>query len=335
MMGKRYVGRALCVTALLTLTAPSALHAQSQPQDKVPGNWPDHAVRIVVPYTPGGTNDILARLYGQKLSELLGQPFVVENRAGAQGIVGTEAVAHAKPDGYTLLLGASGPLIYNPATYRRLPYDPVQDLVPVCRMVVVPPVIVAGSRSPHGDVPALVAAARAKPGGLTYGTSSAAFQLPMELLNQRAGTRITFVAYRSAADAINATANGEVDIAVVDTGAIAAALQGGRIRALSVMSRQRDPNFPAVPSIAEQGFADLDATTFSALVAPAGTSPAILRRLTQACDSISSEQDMKNRMADLGMTPSPAPPEELARFIAERIPFWRGIAEAAGLQMER
>ena len=309
--------------------------AQAQPGTGDAANWPDRPVRVIVPYTPGGTNDILARLYGQRMGELLGQSFVIENRAGAQGIVGTEAVARARPDGYTLLLGASGPLIYNPATYQRLPYDSVKDLTPVCRITVVTPVLVVGANSRHRDFAALMAAAKAPDARLTYGTSSAAFQLPMELLNQRAGTKVTYVAYRSAADTINAAANGEIDIGVVDTGAIAGALQGGRIRALSLMARTRDANYPDLPAIAEQGFQDFDATTLSGFMAPAGTPPAVLRRLTQTCDGISAEVDMKARLTALGMTPLPMPPEELALYIAERIPFWRNVATAAGLQMDR
>jgi tripartite-type tricarboxylate transporter receptor subunit TctC len=322
--------------AAMALALPGLARAQTgSGAGEAAPNWPDRPVRVVVPYAPGGTNDILARLYGQRMGERLGQAFVIENRAGAQGIVGTEAVAHAKPDGYTLLLGASGPLIYNPATYQRLPYDSVKDLAPVCRITVVTPVIVVGANSPYRALGALVAAARSPQARLNYGTSSAAFQLPMELLNQRAGTKVTFVAYRSAAETINAAANGEIDLGVVDTGAIAGALQGGRIRALSLMARERDANYPELPAIAEQGFPDFDATTFSGFLAPAGTPPAILRRLSQTCDDISAEAEMKAKLTALGMTPQPMPPEELAAFIAERIPFWRDIATRAGLQMDR
>jgi tripartite-type tricarboxylate transporter receptor subunit TctC len=331
MITKRNLGRLIGGMGAVALAAPQP----SRAQDAALGNWPDRPVRIVVPYAPGGTNDILARLYGQKMGERLGQSFVVENRAGAQGIVGTEAVARARPDGYTLLLGASGPLIYNPATYQRLPYDALKDLAPICRFTVVTPVIVVGANSPYRDLAALLAAARSKEGALSYGTSSAAFQLPMELLNQRARTKINFIAYRSAADSINAAANGEVDIGVVDTGAIAGALQGGRIRVLSIMARERDPNYPDIPALSEQGFADFDANTFIGFLAPTATPPAILRHLTQNCDAISGETEMRERLTTLGMTPQPMPADALARHIAERIPFWRDVATAAGLQMER
>ncbi|MFT8242574.1 Bug family tripartite tricarboxylate transporter substrate binding protein [Roseomonas sp. BN140053] len=329
MITRRDFGRVLGGTGL-ALATPSLVRAQG-----AGGQWPDRPVRLVVPYAAGGTNDILARLYGQKLGEKLGQPVVVENRAGAQGIVGTEAVSTARPDGYTLLLGAMGPIVYNPATYERLPYDSMRDLMPVCRMVVVPVTLVVGANSPYRDLNALLEAGRTKPDGLTYGTSSAAFQLPTELLNQRARTRMIFVAYRSAADSINAAANGEVDIGVMDTGAISAALQGGRIRALTVLSPTRDPNFPDIPAISEQGYPDFDANTFSGLFAPAGTPAAIVDRLAGLCDGISAEADLKEKMQALGMTPSPQPRAEFSRYIAERIPFWRDVAKRAGLQLER
>lgn len=313
---------------LCLILASLALPALAQPA------WPDRPVRVVVPYAPGGTLDILARLYGQRMGERLGQPFAVENRAGAQGIVGTEAVAHARPDGYTLLLGASGPLIYNPATYLRLPYDAVADLTPVCRLTVVTPVVIVAAGSPYRDLAGLLAAARSGT-TLNYATSSAAFQLPMEMLNQRAATRIGYVAYRSAADSISAAANRETDLAVVDTGAIAGALQAGRIRVLGLMANERDASYPDVAALSELGFPDFDATTLLAIMAPAGTPAAILNRLAQSCDAVSAEPEMVSRMATLGMRPQPQPPGELARHIAERIPFWREVATTAGLRLDR
>jgi tripartite-type tricarboxylate transporter receptor subunit TctC len=314
------------------LLAPAQAEAQSG-GEATP--WPDRAVRIVVPYAPGGTNDVLARLYGQKLSERLGQPFVVENRAGAQGIVGTEAVAHSKPDGYTLLLGASGPIVFNPVTYQSLPYDPVRDLVPVCQMVQISLALVTGRDSRHKDLAGFLAHARTQPGATSYGTSSAAFQLPMELLSQKAGVRSTFVAYRSSIESINAAAAGEVDVGLVDSGSMSASLAAGRIRPLAVLAEVRDPAYPDVPGVAELGFPGIDARSFSAFFAPAGTPQPILARLGEACDSVSALPEIRERMKTLGMTMVTAKPEALARDIIEGIAFWRGVAQSAGIRLER
>ncbi|MBI0538200.1 tripartite tricarboxylate transporter substrate binding protein [Roseomonas sp. KE2513] len=317
----------------LALAAP-ALAKGAFAQEAARG-YPDRPVRIVVPYAPGGANDILARLYGQKLSERLGQPFVVENRAGAQAILGTEAVARARPDGYTLLLGASGPIVFNPATYVQLPYDSLRDLAPVCLLASFPLVLLVSAASPHRSVAELVAWAKANPDKANYGASGAGFQLPTELFNQRAGTHFQYVAYRGSAESVNAAANEEVTMALVDTGPATVAVSAGRARALAVTSAARVPAYPDVPTMAELGFPAVQATLWSGLLAPAATPRAVLDALFAECAAITAMPDIRERLGALVMDPIGADPDTFRTTIAREIESWSAVARAANIRLER
>lgn len=297
--------------------------------------WPERPVRIVVPYAPGGANDILARLYGQKLSERLGQPFVVENRPGAQAILGTELVARAQPDGYTLLMGASGPIVFNPATYERLPYDPVKDLAPVSMLATFALVLLVAASSPFRSVQDLVAFAKSNPDRANYGASASSFQLPTELFNQRTGARFVFVAYRGSADAVNATANGEVTMTLADAGPASVALAANRVRALAVTAARRLPAWPEVPTMAEAGLPGLEVALWSGLFAPAATPAGIIDRLHEAAAQIAREPDILERTRSLVMDPAGSGPEEFRRVIAREIELWRGVARASNIRLER
>jgi tripartite-type tricarboxylate transporter receptor subunit TctC len=318
--------RTLALAGAAMLAAPAA---------RAQGTYPDRPVRIIVPYAPGGANDILARLYGQKMQERLGQPFVVENRPGAQAIVGTEAVARSRPDGHTLLLGASGPIVFNPATYASLPYDSLRDLAPVSMLASFPLVLVVGVNTPFRNVVELVAWAKANPERANYGASGAGFQLPTELFNQRAGTRFQYIAYRGSAESVNAAANGEVTIALVDTGPASVAISAGRARALAVTSAARVPAYPDVPTMAELGFAEVEATLWSGLFAPAGTPAPILQKLQAECDAITAMPDIRQRLATLVMDPAGIGPDEFRATIARQIEVWTRVARTANIQLER
>ncbi|WP_043839029.1 Bug family tripartite tricarboxylate transporter substrate binding protein [Muricoccus aerilatus] len=298
-------------------------------------DWPNRPVRIVVPYAPGGANDILARLYSQKLSERLGQPFVVENRAGGQAIIGSEYVARSQADGYTLLLGATGTMIFNPVTYERLSYDPVRDFVPVSIAASFPLVLAVSGEAPFRTVQELVAHAKANPDGMTYGTSSAGFQMATELFNLRAGTRFTFVAYRGSAESVNAAAAREVTMTLVDVGPAAGALQAGRLRGLAVTSEERLPAFPDIPTMKELGFPDLSIVLWSGLMAPAGTPEPIVRRLNEEIVRANAAPDLRERLRALSVDPVGSSTEEARRAVTEGITFWRGIVRQAGLRFER
>ena len=297
--------------------------------------WPERPVRVIVPYAPGGANDILGRLYGARLGERLGQPFVVENRPGAQAIIGTELVARAAPDGHTLLVGASGPMVFNPATYERLPYDTLRDLAPVSLLASFPLALVVAANAPFPDLPALLAFARAHPERANYGASAASFQLPTELLNQRAGTRFTYVAYRGSADTVNAVANGEITMALVDTGPAAVAHAAGRVRVLAVTAERRLPAWPEAPTMAELGFPDLTVSLWSGLLAPAGTPGAIVQRLAAECAAITREEPIVQRLRALSLEPVGSTPEAFRAVIERELPLWAEVARRGNIRLER
>jgi tripartite-type tricarboxylate transporter receptor subunit TctC len=324
------VGRRAALRALAAAPACAAITVRAQGSA-----WPDRPVRLVVPYAPGGANDILARLYGARLSDRLGQPFVVENRPGAQAIVGTEAVARAAPDGHTLLTGASGPMVFNPATYDRLPYSTLRDFAPVSLLAAFPLALVVAADSPFRDMAALLAFGRASPERANYGASAASFQLPTELLNQRAGTRFTHVAYRGSADTVNAAARGEVTMALVDAGPAVVAFEAGRVRVLAVTAPHRLPAWPEAPTMAELGFPALTVSLWSGLLAPAGTPPAVVARLAAECAAVTAEAPVRERLRALSLDPVGSTPEEFRRRIEAELPLWAEVARAANIRLER
>ncbi len=314
--------------AALALAAPMARTARAQA-------WPDRPLRIVVPYGPGGSNDIAARLLAQHLGEALGQPAVVENRPGAQAILGTELVAKARPDGLTLLVAASGPIVFNPATDDRLPYDPLRDLAPISPLAAYPLVLLVPAESPHRTLAELLAFARANPARANYGSPAASFQLATELLNSRAGTRFTYVAYRGSVEVANAVAAGDLSMALLDAAPTAAPLAAGRVRALAVTGSQRLPGLPAVPSFAEAGFPEMPPGFWCGLFAPAGTPAGIVERLHAEVARLVATPGYRDRMAALQSQPLSTTPAAFSASIAQEITLWRGVAQAAGLRLER
>ena len=295
--------------------------------------YPNKPIRIIVGYTPGGANDILARLVGQKMSETFGQQVIVENRPSTGAIIGTDAVAKAAPDGYTLTMGASGPIVFNPALYAKLPYDAVRDLAPVSMVGSFPLILVVQASGPLRSVKELAAYSKANPTKSNYGASAASFRLATELLKQKAGIIADHIPYRGSAPAVQAVASGEVLMTLVDSGPAAGGIKGGLLRGLAVTSAKRMPLLPDIPTMAEQGV-DLQVTLWSGLLAPAGTPPAIIHKLQTEVARIVKLPDVRERMLQLGIEPEGSTPEEFARVIATEIPLWMGVAKANNIQPE-
>jgi tripartite-type tricarboxylate transporter receptor subunit TctC len=259
--------------ALLLLAAPAA-----DAQDAVE-SYPTKPIRLVVGYAPGGANDILARVVGQKLSDSLGQPVVVENKPGAQSIIAAELVAKSPPDGYTLLTGASGPIVFNPATYAKLPYDPQKDFAPISVVGSFPLILVVGEASPFHSLQQLVEFARANPEKANYGASAASFQLATELFKQKTGTQFVHIPYKGSAESVNAVAAGDVTMALVDAGPATIAMRAGRVRGLAVTAPRRIAEWPELPTMAELGVPGMEVELWTGLLAPAGTPAPIVGRL--------------------------------------------------------
>jgi tripartite-type tricarboxylate transporter receptor subunit TctC len=295
--------------------------------------YPNKSIRIIVGYTPGGANDILARLVGQKMSETFGQPVIVENRPSAGAIIGTDAAAKAAPDGYTLTMGASGPIVFNPSLYAKLPYDAMRDLAPVSMVGSFPLILAVQASGPIRNVKELAAYSRANPSKSNYSSSAASFRLATELLKTKAGISAEYVPYKGSAPAVQAVAAGEVLMTLVDSGPAAGAIKGGLLRGLAVTSAKRMPLLPDIPTMSEQGI-DLQIILWSGLLAPAGTPPAIIQKLQAEVSRIVKLPDVRERMLQLGIEPEGSTPEEFARVIATEIPLWMSVAKANNIQPE-
>lgn len=322
--------KALGAAALGLAIGPALSPALAQ---SAAAGYPNKPIRIIVGYTPGGANDILARLVGQKMAESFGQQVIVENRPSTGAIVGTDAVAKAAPDGYTLTMGASGPIVFNPSLYAKLPYDPLRDLAPVSMVGSFPLILVVQASGPLRSVKDLAAYSKANPAKSNYGSSAASFRLVTELLKAKAGISAEHIPYKGSAPAVQAVASGEVLMTLVDSGPAAGPIKSGLLRGLAVTSGKRMPMLPDIPTMAEQGV-DLQVTLWSGLLAPAGTPPAIIQKLQAEVARIVKLPDVRERMLQLGIEPEGSTPEEFARVIATEILLWQGVAKANNIQPE-
>src|SRR6201997_668465 len=260
------------IAALLTAFAVNTAQAAEGAS-----NYPGHTIRIIVGFAAGGGNDIIARVYAQKLSEDLGQPVIVENKPGAGAIVATEYVSKAAPDGYTLLIGASGMAIHQ-SLYSKLPYDSVRDFVAISELASFPLILIVSASSPIKSVADFVAYARANPDKTNYSSSSATFQLVTELFKQKTGAPMQMIPYKSANEMVLAVISGQVTTTIADTGPVSPQVKAGTVRALAVTAAQRSADFPDVPTMKEAG-ADVDAIIWTGVFAPKATPSAIARKL--------------------------------------------------------
>lgn len=286
--------------------------------------YPVKPVTIVVGFSAGGSSDALARIVAEKLAVGLGQPVLVENRPGVASIVGAAFVAKAKPDGYTLLMGASGPNVFNYALYAKLPYAQ-QEFAPVSLLGTFPLLLLTHANNPAKNVQELVAQSKQNPDKSNYGASSASFQLVTELFNTKTGSKFAHIPYKGSNDAITALISGDVTMTLVDAGAASAVLQGGRVKALAVTSAERLKDMPNVPTLSELGV-DLKVSFWSGLLAPAGTPAPIIKRLQEEIVRVMNMPDVKSRFSAMSVVPASSTPEEFAKVIATEIPLWKQLA---------
>ncbi len=296
--------------------------------------YPAKPIRLVIPYSPGGGNDVIARPIAAKLAERLGQAVVVENKPGAQAIIGVEYVAKSAPDGYTLLVAPSGPMTINPAIYKKLPYDPRKDFAPVSLMGEFPLVLAVSPALGVKSVQELVTFLRSDPKNANYGASASPFQLAAELFSRRAGLSLTHVPFKGSGDTSNAVASGEVTMTLSDAGPIAGAVKGNLLKALAVTSAGAHPAFPGVPTLIESGFPDLEVTLFSGIVAPAGTPGEIVQRLAAEIAAIVALAEIKERLANVAITAVSSTPDAYAQRIERDIQRWTAVAKAANVSAD-
>src|SRR4030088_1404697 len=294
--------------------------------------YPARPIHIIVGFTAGGGNDIIARGYGQKLSESLGQPIIIENKPGGGAIVATEYVAKSAPDGYTLLVGASGMAI-NPAVYAKLPYDSVRDFVAVSELASFPLFLIVNASSPIKSVAELVAYAKANPDKTNYASSSASFQLVTELFKQKTGAPMQVIPYKSANESVLAVISGQVTTTIADAGPVIQQVKSGTARALAVATPKRIDDLSDVPTLKEAG-ADVDAVLWSGIFVPKNTPPEIVKKLEGELMRIARLPDVIARLKPLGIESIGNSSEEFTRILAADIARWGEVARAASIKME-
>jgi len=316
----------------LTLWVSIAAIADTQAQ----ANYPTKPVRLIVPFPPGGGTDILARLVATKLTETVGWQIVIDNRGGAGGNLGLQAAAQAAPDGYTMVIGQTSNLAINPALYNKLPYDPIRDFVPVSLVSASPIVLVVAAKSPYKTLGDLVAAAKAKPGQLTFASpgSGTVSHLTGELFQRTAGIKFVHVPYKGAAQALPDLLGGRIDIYSSSLETAMSHMKAGTIRALAVTSTQRVTVAPDVPTVAESGYKGFEATTWYGILVAKGTPEAIVNRLTVEITKVLQLADMKERMAATGGLAVKTGPKEFGTLLNAEIPRWGRIVKESGAKVD-
>jgi tripartite-type tricarboxylate transporter receptor subunit TctC len=289
--------------------------------------YPAKAIRLVVPFTPGGSTDILARAIGQKLNEAWGQPVLIDNVPGAGGSIGADKVAKAPADGYTLLMGHIGTLAVNPSLYPNLPYDPIKSFAPVAWVARVPNVLVVHPSVPVKSVKELVALAKAKPGQLNYGSggNGSAANLATEYFKLQTGSSLLHIPYRDTAPAVTDLVGGQIQVLFTGAPAVINQVKAGQLRALAVSSPKRLDALPDLPTVAETGYKGFEADQWYGVVAPAGTPPDIVAKLNTQINLALNSLELKTRLATEGAIATPDTPANFGKLIATEIARWKPV----------
>jgi tripartite-type tricarboxylate transporter receptor subunit TctC len=298
--------------------------------------WPAKAITYVVPFAVGGNTDTLARIIGQKLSVDVGQPVVIENKPGAGGNIGSDFVAKAKPDGYTILGGTISSHAINPSVYPNMPYDAVKSFEPVILIGSSPLVLCAGADTPYKTLRDVITAAKAKPGTIAFASpgSGTSPHLAGELLKTTAQIDLTHVPYKGSGPALTDVIGGQVPLMFDTMLVVGAQVKAGKLRPIAVASAKRLDSLPNVPTVAEAGLPGFEVVSWQAVFAPAGTPKPIVQRLNAEIAKVINMPDVKTKLDDLGVEPAAGPPEQLATFQKSEIAKWSKVAKAANVKVE-
>lgn len=316
--------RSLRIVTLLCVLVMGVAHGQG---------WPTRPVKLLVPFPPGGATDVCARALSDHLAQALGQAVIVENRGGASGAVGTAEAAHANPDGYTILFGANAITLLHLAT-KNLPYDTLRDFVAVTQVSTQPNAIAVNPALPVNSIKELIAYAKANPGKLSYAHpgEGSSQHLTAELLWKLAGVSLVGVPYRGGGQAIKDLLGGHVQVAVLGSTPLIPQYHAGRIRILAFTSKERFPQMPEIPTLADAGFPQFDSTQWLGLLAPRGTSPDIVRRLYVETAKVLALPDVKVQLGNAAMEPVGSTPEQFSAVIRTEIEHWGKVARELGIQ---
>lgn len=321
---------AACLAACLATTAAPAAFAQST------GNWPARPIRLVVTFPPGGSSDAAARIVAPRLAERLGQPVTIDNRPGAGGGIGLDFVAKAPADGYTIVLASAGGLTANPSLYKQLSYDPAKDFAPVTLFGTSPFVLLAHPSLPASNVAELLKLAQAQPGRLSYasGGNGTAMHLSGELLKSMGQARIVHIPYRGSGPALTAVMAGDTQLAIADVTTVAGQLKSGRVKVLGVLSKDRSPLAPDLPTLNETGLRGFESSGWFAILAPAATPPAIVQRLNAEITGVLRSPEVRERFATAGLEPLPSTPEELGALMKSETQKWARVIKESGATVD-
>jgi tripartite-type tricarboxylate transporter receptor subunit TctC len=299
-------------------------------------SFPTRPIRLVVPYAPGGNVDISARIVAPPLAEVLGQTVVVDNRPGAGGNLGASLVARATPDGYTLLVGSSGPLSVNPVIFKSLPYDSLKDFAPLSTVQSVPLIVLASPKSGINSIADLVAAAKTRQGKLTMASSGAGTtnHFAIELFSSMAGIRVLHVPYKGSGPALAELLGGQVETMVDQLAASIGYVKDGRLKVLAVTTLQRSTALPNVPTLDELGYKGYQASTLLGLLAPTGTPKPVIDKLNAAIRKVMANTAVSDRFRGLGTDPGASSPEEFSKRIREELAQWQALVKKLDLKFE-
>jgi len=317
--------RPFLAAALLALTGSAFTQA-----------YPSKPVKIIVPFTAGSATDIIARVLADQLSKSMGQPFVVENKPGAGGIVGTEQAKAAAPDGYTLVAAGSGPFGINPGVYSKLPYDPVRDFELIGNIVLTPQTIVVGAQTPYRNLKDFVAAAKARPGDVAFASlgNGSTSHLTMEAFQAAAGIRLNHIPFKGSAEAQTSIVGGNVPVMSDTVPGVLTQVKAGKLRALGVAIPKRSPYLPDVPTIAEQGYPGFESVGWIGLAAPAKTPTAILDRLNAEIHTMLQDPAVKEKLDQLAFTPVGDSRADFNKFVRSEITKWTKVAKDSGAKAD-
>lgn len=323
------IGKFCKLTLVAMVAAFAATGAASAASD-----YPDRPIKMIVTFAAGGSSDVLARVVASAMAKGLGKQIVIENRPGAGGQIGAEVVAHAEPDGYTLLFGTNGTLAIGPALYEHLRYDPLKDLAPVGLLQKLPLVLIANPPVPVKNLTELIAYARANPGKLTYASAGvgSVSHLSAELLKAAANIDLLHVPYRGGGAAIHDLISGQVSMMLETIPNALPLIRSGQMRALGVTTHSRSAAAPDLPTLEEQGLTGFDVGGWTGLFAPAGTPPAIIARLNAETVKITSDPDYLDHLKKMGTDVASSTPAELAAFMRKDISNWTGAVKKAGVK---